>query len=54
MCTSPRLYIKANGLQVYGPCKMCIECRNMRREDFSNRLKFELMSYNYVGSFISL
>ena len=37
------------------PCKyLCTECRNMRREDFSQRLKFEYKKYNYIGSFISL
>lgn len=54
MCTSYRQYKDKYGRLVYGPCKTCIECRNMRREDFSNRLRFQLMTYNYVGSFISL
>ena len=54
MCTSPRIFEDKYGRLKLTPCKMCIECRNMRREDFSNRLKFELISYNYVGAFISL
>lgn len=54
MCTSLRLYQDSYGRPVYGPCKTCIECRNLRREDFQQRLKFELMDYSYIGSFVSL
>lgn len=54
MCTSPREYVKDSGLVVLGPCRTCIECRNMRREDFKQRLQFELINYNYVGAFVSL
>ena len=54
MCTSLKLYKDSFGRLVYGPCKTCIECRNLRREDFEQRLKFELMDYSYIGSFVSL
>lgn len=54
MCTSPRLFYDKYNRPKLAPCKMCIECRNMRREDFSKRLRMELINYNYVGSFISL
>ena len=50
-----RLMKKENGLLKYVPCRyLCTECRNMRREDFAQRLKFEYKSYNYLGAFISL
>lgn len=55
MCTSPRLMKNNYGLLKYVPCKyLCTECRNMRREDFTQRLKFEYQKYNYLGAFISL
>lgn len=54
MCTSLRIYKDSYGRPVYGPCNTCIECRNLRREDFKQRLRFELMDYSYVGSFVSL
>ena len=54
MCTSPREYVRDDGRIVLGPCKMCIECRNMRREDFKQRIQFELMNYNFIGSFVTL
>ena len=54
MCTSLRLYEKEDGRFIMGPCKTCIECRNMRRQDFENRIKFEIQDFNYVASFISL
>lgn len=54
MCTSLRIYKDSFGRLIYGPCKTCIECRNMRREDFKQRLQFELMNYNYIGAFVSL
>ena len=54
MCTSLREYKDKYGRLVLGPCKMCIECRNIRREDFKQRLQFEIMNYNYVASFVSL
>ena len=54
MCTNLKEYKDSYGRLVLGPCKTCIECRNMRREDFTNRIKFEIMSYNYVASFVHL
>lgn len=54
MCTNLKLYKDSYGRLVYGPCNTCIECRNLRREDFKQRLKFELMDYSYIGSFVSL
>lgn len=55
MCTNMRLMKTQQGFFKYVPCKyLCTECRNMRREDFKQRLKFELKSYNYLGAFITL
>lgn len=55
MCTNMRLMKTDNGILRHIPCKyLCTECRNMRREDFSQRLKFEYKNYNYLGAFISL
>ena len=36
------------------PCGMCIECRNMRREEYTQRLKHEIQTSNYIASFITL
>lgn len=36
------------------PCKMCLLCRNQRREEWTQRLQLEYVSNNYVGSFITL
>lgn len=36
------------------PCGMCIECRNMRREEWTQRLKHEIQTSNYIASFITL
>lgn len=36
------------------PCGMCIECRNMRREEYTQRLKHEIETSNYVASFVTL
>lgn len=55
MCTNMRLMRNEKGYIKYVPCKyLCTECRNMRREDFAQRLKFEYKTYNYLGAFISL
>lgn len=55
MCTNARLMSNNKGFLKYVPCRyLCTECRNMRREDFSQRLKFEYKSYGYLGAFISL
>ena len=50
-----RLMKDSFGFLRYIPCKyLCTECRNMRREDFAQRLRFEYKNYNYLGAFISL
>lgn len=54
MCTRPRLMKSELGLFKLVPCKTCIECRIMRVSDFTARLKMELQTYNYVGSFVTL
>lgn len=36
------------------PCKMCLLCRNQRREEWTQRLQLEYVANNYVGSFITL
>lgn len=38
----------------FAPCGMCIECRNMRREEWTQRLKHEIQTSNYIASFITL
>lgn len=38
----------------FAPCGMCIECRNMRREEYTQRLKHEIQMCDYVASFVSL
>lgn len=55
MCTNMRIMKDSYGFLKQIPCKyLCTECRNMRREDFAQRLKFEYKNYNYLGAFISL
>lgn len=55
MCTNLRYMADSRGFIKAVPCKyLCTECRNMRREDFAQRLKFEYKSYGYIGAFISL
>ena len=55
MCTNLRLMKDSYGFPKYVPCKyLCTECRNMRREDFVQRIKFEYKKYGYLGAFISL
>ena len=55
MCTNMRIMKDSFGTLRQVPCKyLCTECRNMRREDFAQRIKFEYKKYNYVGSFITL
>lgn len=55
MCTRPRLEIDKLGRLITNvPCKMCIECRNMRREEFTERLLHEWQTAGYIGSFITL
>lgn len=37
------------------PCKyFCMECRNMRREEYTQRLLHEWKTSGYIGSFITL
>lgn len=36
------------------PCKMCLLCRNQRREEWTQRLQLEYVANNYIGSFITL
>lgn len=36
------------------PCGMCIECRNMRREEYTQRLKHEIETAHYIASFVTL
>lgn len=66
MCTRPKLmdigYYRTRFLSPslrrheykFCPCGMCIECRNVRREDYTQRLKFEIQSAGYIASFVSL
>lgn len=55
MCTKLHVMKNKEGFLKQVPCKyLCLECRNMRREDFAQRLKFEYKSYDYIGAFISL
>lgn len=55
MCTRPRLMKDNFGRIIKSvPCKMCIECRNMRREEFTQRLLHEWETSGYIGSFITL
>ena len=55
MCTNLRFMKDSYGFIKSVPCRyLCTECRNMRREDFSQRLKFEYKNYNYLGAFITL
>lgn len=55
MCTNSRLFKNKNGDLIYSPCKYyCLECRNMRREEFTQRLLNEWKSRSYIGSFITL
>lgn len=68
MCTRPKLidlgYMSAiqKGISKpftksnyrFVPCGMCIECRNMRREEYTQRLKHEIETSNYIASFVTL
>lgn len=70
MCTRPKLIdvgqfqAKALGIRKwnrscyskfkFAPCGMCIECRNMRREEYTQRLKHEIETSNYIASFVTL
>lgn len=63
MCTRPKLidvthaYYFSPGLSrkyKFAPCGMCLECRNMRREEYTQRLKHEIQTSGYVASFVSL
>ena len=55
MCTNSRIFKDSFGRFVNAPCKYyCMECRNMRREEFTQRLIHEWQSRGYVGSFITL
>ena len=55
MCTRPRIMLDKFGrFSNHVPCKMCIECRNMRREEFTQRLLHEWETSGYIGSFITL
>lgn len=54
MCTRPKTMMDQFGRIRLCPCKTCIECRIMRVSDFTARLKFELQTYNHIGSFVTL
>lgn len=63
MCTRPKLvdvthaYFFVPGLSrkyKFAPCGMCLECRNMRREEYTQRLKHEIQTSGYIASFVSL
>lgn len=55
MCTNSRLFEDKFGRLIYAPCKYyCMECRNMRREEFTQRLINEWKTRGYIGSFITL
>lgn len=55
MCTNSRIFKDKFGRLIQAPCKYyCMECRNMRREEFTQRLINEWKSRKYVGSFITL
>lgn len=60
MCTRPKLLDVGklsgglNSFYKYVPCGMCLECRNMRREEYTQRLKHEISEQGYIASFISL
>ena len=64
MCTRPKLINigRLSGKSFCGhkdyyklcPCGMCIECRNMRREEYTQRLKHEIQTSGYIASFVTL
>lgn len=60
MCTRPKLLnigrLSGHGIDQFKfcPCGMCHECRTMRREDYTFRVKAEIQSYNYIASFVTL
>lgn len=63
MCTRPKLvevthaYFYRSGMPLkykFAPCGMCLECRNMRREEYTQRLKHEIQTSGYIASFVSL
>lgn len=67
MCTRPKLVDVSSaygtGFRSHGskgikykfaPCGMCLECRNMRREEYTQRLKHEIQTSGYIASFVSL
>lgn len=69
MCTRPKLVdlslFPSNPMFILGrrtgqhfykfaPCQCCIECRNMRREEYTQRLKHEIQTSGHIASFITL
>lgn len=60
MCTRPKLVNvgRLQGLGIdqfkFAPCNMCLECRNMRREEYTMRLRHEIETSGYIASFVSL
>lgn len=56
MCTRYRTsFIDKYGRYIKNvPCKTCLECRNMRREEYTQRLLHEWETQKYIGSFITL
>ena len=62
MCTRPKLVDVSHAYNVhtrkplykFAPCGMCLECRNMRREEYTQRLKHEIQTSGYIASFVSL
>lgn len=60
MCYKPKLVDVGRFLGLgyprykFAPCGCCIECRNMRREEYTQRLKHEIMMNDYVASFVTL
>ena len=63
MCTRPKLVDVSSAYNLrpgmprkykFAPCGMCLECRNMRREEYTQRLKHEIQTSGYIASFVSL
>lgn len=57
MCTNNlyRFIPNKSGQAIRVPCKYyCTECRNMRREEYTQRLIHEWQTQKYIGSFITL
>ena len=56
MCTNNERFIyNKTGQMIRIPCKyFCMECRNMRREEYTERLLHELQTSGYIGTFLTL